>query len=259
MWEILVEKTTFGKPAIAMLVQYRPNCNSKSFPEDTATTIETIERYPNLSKVALAMLSIFHGPRVESSFSMMGNILDEKSGRMSLQTYSAIQTVKYSMADNKASSHSCKSIALFKRDDIRTSPLMPLLSDNMRSARHRYRKQLEEKKSDKKDGRVTKKSLKKKNYKENESVKVKLLQKAYKPSLANVSVLESQEIAQEIVVANNSVMETSISDESSAEPSLAGPSTSSSSVAVAEVRPVKRMRMKQTDLMHFIKKKKLAS
>ena len=115
------------------------------------------------------------------------------------------------MADNKASSHGCKSIALFKRDDIHTSPLMPLLSDNMRSARHRYRKQLEEEKSDKKDGRVTKKSLKKKNYKENESVKVKLLQKAYKPSLANVSVLESQEIAQEIVVANNSVMETSYS------------------------------------------------
>ena len=161
------------------------------------------------------------------------------------------------MADNKASLHGCKSIALFKRDDIHTSPLMPLLSDNMRSARHRYRKQLEEKKSDKKDGRVTKKSLKKKNYKENESVKVKLLQKACKPSLANVSVLESQEIAQEIV-ANISVMETSISDESSAEPSLAGPSTSSSSVAVAEVHPVKRMRMKQTDLMHFIKKKKLA-
>ena len=53
-----------------------------------------IEHYPNLSKVALAMLSIFHGPRVESSFSMMGNILDRKSGRISLQTYSAIQTVK---------------------------------------------------------------------------------------------------------------------------------------------------------------------
>ena len=172
---------------------------------------------------------------------------------MSLQTYSAIQTVKYSMADNKASSHGCKSIALFKRDDIHTSPLMPLLSDNMRSARHRYRKQLEEKKIDKKDGRVTKKSLKKKHYKENESVKVKLLQKAYKPSLAKVSVLESQEI----VVANNSMMEISISDESSAEPSLAGPSTSSSSVAVAEVRPVKRMRVKQTVLMHFITKKKL--
>ena len=93
-----------------------------------------IERYPNLSKVALAMLSIFHGPHVESSFSMMGNVLDKKSKRMNLATYLAIQTVKYSIADNKASSNGCKSIASFKRDDIHTSPVMPLLSNNMQSA-----------------------------------------------------------------------------------------------------------------------------
>ena len=37
-----------------------------------------IERYPNLNKVALAMLSLFHGPRVESLFSMVGNVLDKK-------------------------------------------------------------------------------------------------------------------------------------------------------------------------------------
>ena len=33
-----------------------------------------------LGKVALTMPSIFHGPPVESSFSMIGNILHKKSG-----------------------------------------------------------------------------------------------------------------------------------------------------------------------------------
>ena len=83
--------------------------------------------------------------RVESAFSMMGNVLDKNSGRMNLDTYSAIQTVKYSIAENKASSNGCKSIASFKSDDIHASPVMPLLSNNMRSAQQKYREHLKEK------------------------------------------------------------------------------------------------------------------
>ena len=47
--------------------------------------------------MALAALSCFHGPQVESSFSMMGDILDSRSGRIRVDTYGAIQTVKYSL------------------------------------------------------------------------------------------------------------------------------------------------------------------
>ena len=60
-------------------------------------------KYPLLSKMSLALLTIFHGPRVESSFSVMGDIMDKKSGRMNVSTYSAIETVKYSL--NAKTSH----------------------------------------------------------------------------------------------------------------------------------------------------------
>ena len=50
-----------------------------------------------------ALLTIFHSPRVESSFSVMGEVMDKKSGRMNMSTYTAIQTVKYSL--NAKTSH----------------------------------------------------------------------------------------------------------------------------------------------------------
>ena len=56
------------------------------------------EKDPVLSKLSLAALTVFHGPRVESSFSVMGDVMDKKSGRMNVSAYSAIQTVKYSWA-----------------------------------------------------------------------------------------------------------------------------------------------------------------
>ena len=40
--------------------------------------------------MSLALLTIFHGPRVESSFGVMGEVMDKKSGRMNVSTYSAI-------------------------------------------------------------------------------------------------------------------------------------------------------------------------
>ena len=61
------------------------------------------DKCPLLSKMSLALLTIFHGPRVESSFSVMGDIMDKKSGRMNVSTYSAIETVKYSL--NAKTSH----------------------------------------------------------------------------------------------------------------------------------------------------------
>ncbi|KAF3859024.1 hypothetical protein F7725_021423, partial [Dissostichus mawsoni] len=38
-------------------------------------------------------LSIFHGPRVESSFSLMNEVIDQRSGNMNVPTFNAIQTV----------------------------------------------------------------------------------------------------------------------------------------------------------------------
>ena len=59
--------------------------------------ISVSKKYPVVFKVVRAVLSIFHGPRVESSFSTMGDIIDKKSGRMNIETYAAIQTIKYAL------------------------------------------------------------------------------------------------------------------------------------------------------------------
>ena len=53
--------------------------------------------YPLLFKVVEGVLSIFHGPQVESSFSVMGDVIDPKSSRMDIKTYDAIQSVKYTL------------------------------------------------------------------------------------------------------------------------------------------------------------------
>ena len=43
----------------------------------------------------LNALCIFHGPQIELSFSIMSDIVDKHAGRMNMQTFSAIQTVKH--------------------------------------------------------------------------------------------------------------------------------------------------------------------
>ncbi|GBL66512.1 hypothetical protein AVEN_259786-1 [Araneus ventricosus] len=63
-------------------------------------------KYCALSKMVRAILSCFHGPQVESSFSMMGDVLDKESGNMKIETFSAIQTVKYRLS----SQNKCKKV-----------------------------------------------------------------------------------------------------------------------------------------------------
>ena len=47
-------------------------------------------------------LSIFTGPMVECSFSTMNGIIDSRSGRMEIKTYSAVMTTKYSFKCSKS-------------------------------------------------------------------------------------------------------------------------------------------------------------
>ena len=63
------------------------------------------DKYPLLFKTVTAILSIFHGPRVECTFSIMVNVIDDKSGRINMETYSAIQTVKHSLTANQVSDY----------------------------------------------------------------------------------------------------------------------------------------------------------
>ena len=52
------------------------------------------KRYPMLSSIVRASLSIFIGPIVESSFSMMNDIIDLRSGSTEINTYITIITIK---------------------------------------------------------------------------------------------------------------------------------------------------------------------
>lgn len=57
--------------------------------------IEMSKKYPLLSRLAFSLLTCFHGPKVESSFSLMNNIITSGSNRLKVSTFNAIQSVKY--------------------------------------------------------------------------------------------------------------------------------------------------------------------
>ena len=96
-------------------------------------------RYSVLSTLVRPCVSIFTGPMVECSFSMMNDIIDSRSGRMEIEAYSAIMTTKYSLK-------SSKSAALkFNRKDILRDPVDSTLSYYMRTSSSRYKKCLKTK------------------------------------------------------------------------------------------------------------------
>ena len=91
--------------------------------------IEQMGKYPLLCSMATALLSCFHGPAVESSFSVMGAVVDPRCSRMSVSTYSAIQTVKYAVRASGRSAVEC-----FQRKDSKFTPVNYELCRLMRSA-----------------------------------------------------------------------------------------------------------------------------
>ena len=91
------------------------------------------ERYPFLFKMVTGILSIFHGPGVESSFNVMGDIIDKKLGRINLETYSAIQDIKYGLkARHPLEQNRC--VKEFHRKSRLYTPTNPALTRNMRNS-----------------------------------------------------------------------------------------------------------------------------
>ena len=82
------------------------------------------DKCPLSSKMSLALLIIFHGPGVESSFSVMGDVMDKKSGRMNVSIYSAIQMVKCSLNTKTSHAFRPKSVQVFQRSDQLKSLVM---------------------------------------------------------------------------------------------------------------------------------------
>ena len=90
------------------------------------------KKYPKLTNLALSLLSIFHGPRVENSFSVMSDVIDKKSNRMQVETYSAIRSVNYGLSTGAAGNMKC--VSVFRRENKVSSPVMARLSFNIDNA-----------------------------------------------------------------------------------------------------------------------------
>ncbi|XP_069128861.1 uncharacterized protein [Argopecten irradians] len=97
-------------------------------------------KYPSLCKMVKALLSCFHGPQVESSFSNMGYTMDSKSNRMDIRTFSAIETVRYGQkATGKKSA-----AEIYEKGDVLHDIVDSTLCRKMRFAAKRHREAMEE-------------------------------------------------------------------------------------------------------------------
>lgn len=101
------------------------------------------DKYPSLSALVKCCLSIFHGPRVESSFSLMNDVIDQRSGNMNVETFNAIQTVKYTLQ-----SRGKTAVQLFRREDLKFGEVDRALCKNINSAAATYKHQQKVNKND---------------------------------------------------------------------------------------------------------------
>ena len=88
---------------------------------------------PTLKKVAKAVLSIFHGPQVESSFNLMKDVLGRKAGSMDISTFSSIQTCKYFLKCKEQTSAKA-----FGRESPLFTPVKGCLVKNMQASHREF-------------------------------------------------------------------------------------------------------------------------
>jgi len=94
-------------------------------------------KYPLLSRMVKALLSCFHGPQVESAFNLMGDVLDVRSHRLNMETYSAVMGVKYNLRSSGKTA-----VEYYSRTDKLHSPIDLDLCKNMRGAYKTYKAEL---------------------------------------------------------------------------------------------------------------------
>ena len=92
--------------------------------------------------MSLVLLIIFHGPRVESSFSFMDDVMDKKPGRMYVSTYSTIQTVKYSLNAKTSHAFRPKSVQVFQRSDRLKSLVLSEVVEGIGNSKKVYENEL---------------------------------------------------------------------------------------------------------------------
>ena len=91
--------------------------------------MQRLDKYPNICKMAFALLSCFLCPVVESSFSVMGNVMDETTKRLNIEPLSAIQTIKYWLSAKNQSA-----IKAFQKEDYMLEAVDSKLVKNINKA-----------------------------------------------------------------------------------------------------------------------------
>ncbi|GFR75015.1 hypothetical protein ElyMa_005767500 [Elysia marginata] len=115
----LLDPIAFGQSETAILLKklpsFFPTINAPDFNEEIMkmqsdmdilisddadldawwNSVFKLQRYPSVEKVVTACLSIFSGPRLEQSFSIMNHIITAKTSSVNTKTYEAILCVKY--------------------------------------------------------------------------------------------------------------------------------------------------------------------
>ncbi|XP_022111404.1 LOW QUALITY PROTEIN: uncharacterized protein LOC110990631 [Acanthaster planci] len=103
------------------------------------TKVFKTQKYPTLSNVIKACLSIFTGPEyVERSFSTVNDLISSKANRLEVDTFSPMQYIKYEL-----SSKHTTSLQLYHRKDVIKSPIDRSLIYHMQTANGRYKRRLE--------------------------------------------------------------------------------------------------------------------
>ena len=88
--------------------------------------VQRLDKYPNICKMVFALLSCFSCPVVESSFSIMGNVMDETTTRLNIESLNAIQTIKYWLSAKNQSA-----IETFQKEDYIHEAVGSKLAKNM--------------------------------------------------------------------------------------------------------------------------------
>ena len=97
--------------------------------------VHATQRYKAVSKVALAVCCVFHGPRIESSFNTMGDIIHSKSANTQVETYAAVQGIKYNLKARNATA-----IKLFGKSCPAKDPVDRQMCVNIRQSSGVYRR-----------------------------------------------------------------------------------------------------------------------
>ena len=90
-------------------------------------------KYPVLSRIIKGALSIFCGPKIEQSFSVMNHLINKKTNRISV-TYQAYQDIKYDLQAKDTNT-----IKLYHREDILKSPVDRAICYYIQTASSRHK------------------------------------------------------------------------------------------------------------------------